>query len=379
MAKAEPPWQSIHLRPVTPVAAEEYPENEGELTIGAHSFSRGERGFVELPFGRSIMNSDLCFGVHVFRGKKNGPRLLVSAGVHGDEINGVEIARRLRASKSVTRLTGDLIIVPIVNIPAFIARSRYLPDRRDLNRLFPGSAVGSHGSRCAHIFMTEVASKCTHIIDLHTASNNRTNLPQLRIDFDLPGNRNFAGAFKAPVVINSTSPQGSLREALTRLGKHAAVYEAGAEMTLDMPAVRFGQRGIINVMRHLGMLKPSRSKSSKATTKKTRTAFCEKSSWLRAPTGGIFRAQVPLGRAVSPEVAVGVVADPFSNQETPVFPDNEGIIIGRTNAPLVDEGDALFHIAIHSNTERAEQSIAASAEAVLTDAEEAPFEDSVVD
>jgi predicted deacylase len=353
--------------------------DEDILTIGAHSFSRGERGFVELPFGRSIMHTDLCFGVHVFRGRKSGPRLLVSAGVHGDEINGVEIARRLRASKSVTRLTGDLIIVPIVNVPAFVARSRYLPDRRDLNRLFPGSAVGSHGARCAHVFMTEVASKCTHVLDLHTASNNRTNLPQVRVDFGLEGNRSFAGAFRAPVVINSSSPAGSFREALTNLGIHAAVYEAGAEMTLDMPAVRFGQRGIVNVMRYLGMLKPSSSKAGRATKAKTKTAFCKKSSWLRAPTGGIFRAQVPLGRAVSPDIAIGIVADPFSNQETPVFPDNEGIIIGRTNAPLVDEGDALFHIATHSDTEGAEQSIAASAEAVLTNAEDAPFEDSVVD
>lgn len=366
--------EAPHLLP-NPLVAKDYPENEGDLTIGSNTFSRGERGFVELPFGRSIMNSDLCFGVHVFRGKKPGPRLLVSAGVHGDEINGVEIARRLRASKTVTRLSGDLIIVPIVNIPAFIARSRYLPDRRDLNRLFPGSAVGSHGARCAHVFMTEVASKCTHVIDLHTASNNRTNLPQLRADFGLEGNRAFAGAFRAPVVINSTSPSGSFREALTEIGINAAVYEAGAEMTLDMPAVRFGQRGITNVMRHLGMLKPSSSK----TNAKTKTAFCQKSSWLRAPTGGIFRAQVPLGRAVSPDLAVGVVADPFSNLETPVYPDKEGIIIGRTNAPLVDEGDALFHIAIHKDTEGAEQSIAASAEAILTNPEDAPFEDSVVD
>lgn len=345
-----------------------------ELIIGAHTFTRGERGFVELPFGRSIMHSDLCFGVHVFRGRKPGPRLLVCAGVHGDEINGVEIARRLISSPPIKALRGDLIVAPIVNVPAFVARQRYLPDRRDLNRLFPGSPEGSHGARCAHVFVTEVASKCSHIIDLHTASNNRTNLPQIRIDFGLGGNREFGGAFAAPVVVNSTSPAGSLRAALTDLGKPTAVYEAGAEMTLDMPAVRFGLRGVKGVMRFLEMLPPSKAKSAK-----TRTAFCKKSSWLRAPTGGIFRAQAPLGRAVGPGEAIGVIADPFSSHETPVFPTQEGIIIGRTNAPLVDEGDALFHIANHRDAESAEQGITASADTVLADTEEAPFEDSVVD
>ena len=344
------------------------------LQIGAHTFTRGERGFVELPFGRSILHSDLYFGVHVFRGKKPGSRLLVCAGVHGDEINGVEIARRLISSSLLKRIKGDLIVTPVVNVPAFVARSRYLPDRRDLNRLFPGAPSGSHGARCAHVFMTEVASKCSHIIDLHTASNNRTNLPQLRIDFALQGNREFAGAFKAPVVLNSTSPQGSLREALSNLGKPAAVYEAGAEMTLDMPAVRFGLRGVTSVMRHLGMLPQTKSKGKPA-----KCAFCKKSSWLRAPTGGIFRALVPLGRAVSRDVVLGIVADPFGDHETPVYPDSEGIIIGRTNAPLVDEGDALFHVAIHRDVESAEQDIADSAEAMLGGTEDAPFEDSVVD
>ena len=345
-----------------------------DLQIGPHTFSPGERGFVELPFGRSIMHSDLCFGVHVFRGRKAGPRLLVCAGVHGDEINGVEIARRLISSPPTKRLAGDLIVVPIVNVPAFVARQRYLPDRRDLNRLFPGSPEGSHGARCAHVFVTEVATKCTHILDLHTASNNRTNLPQIRIDFALAGNRDFAGAFASPVVLNSKSPGGSLREALTGLGKHAAVYEAGAEMALDMPAVRFGLRGVKNVMRHLRMTPQGKSQGAN-----TKSAFCKKSVWLRAPTGGIFRAQAPLGRAVSPDDPIGVVADPFSPHETPVFPESEGIIIGRTNAPLVDEGDALFHIADHRDAESAEQGITASAENLLSDTEEAPFEDSVVD
>ncbi len=348
--------------------------NSNLLTIGPHTFSPGERGFVELPFGRSILHSDLCFGVHVFRGRKPGARLLVCAGVHGDEINGVEIARRLVAGFKSKRLSGDLVVAPIVNVPAFAARQRYLPDRRDLNRLFPGSAEGSHGARCAYVFMTEVAATCTHVIDLHTASNNRTNLPQLRIDFSPAGNRDFAGAFGAPVVLDSKSPPGSLRGELTALGKPSAVYEAGAAMTLDMPAVRYGLNGINNVMRHLGMLAPTKTRA-----KKHRTAFCKKSAWLRAPTGGIFRALVPLGRAASPDSPVGIVADPFSAHETPVYPDFEGIIIGRTNAPLVDEGDALFHIASHRDAGSAEQGIAASAEAVLSDTEEAPFEDSVVD
>jgi len=344
------------------------------LVIGDHSFERGKTGFVELPFGRSIFNSDLCFGVHVFRGKRPGPRLLVSAGVHGDEINGVEIARRLLTSKLLKKLSGDLIVVPIVNVPAFAARSRFLPDRRDLNRLFPGTPYGSHGSRCAHVFVSEVASHCTHIIDLHTASNNRTNLPQLRIDFQLKGNRQFAGAFGAPVVVNSSAPEGSFRRAMTAIKKPTAVYEAGAAESLDLPAVRFGLRGVLRVLRHLEMIP-----AAKSVPPSTKTAFCKKSAWLRAPTGGIFRAMSALGTAVSPETLVGMISDPFSSSEVPVHAKSEGIIIGRTNAPLVDEGDALFHVAEHGDAETAEQGITDSAETVLPSGGDALFEDSVVD
>ena len=345
------------------------------LEVGGLSFAPGSRGIVRLECGRDISHKVIDFEVHVIRGKKPGPCVFVSAGVHGDEINGVEVCRRLLKAKALSKLVGDLIVVPILNIPAFVARSRYLPDRRDLNRLFPGSDDGSFGSRIARLFTDEIVAKCDYGIDLHTGASNRTNLPQVRMEMNIEGNRELAAAFGAPVVLAANSPPaGSLRDTCNNLGTRTMVYEAGESMRLDAPGVRYGLRGVMHVLRYLEMLPPLRGK-----VVRPKTTFCKKSFWVRAPVGGIFRAMTPLGKAVTESSKLGVIGDPLGDNEVNVFPKTEGVVIGRTNQATVDQGDALFHIATIGDIEKAEEQITKSGEVVMSDAEPALYHDPVID
>ena len=345
------------------------------LEIGGRSFAPGSRGMISLDCGRDISHKVIDFEVHVFRGKEPGPTLFVSAGVHGDEINGIEICRRLLRSRSLGKLRGDLIVTPIVNVPAFVARSRYLPDRRDLNRLFPGSEDGSFGSRIAKLFTSEIVENCDYGIDLHTGASNRTNLPQVRMEIAVEGNREIAAAFGAPVILSANSPpEGSLRAVCNAKGVRVLVYEAGESMRLDAPGVRYGLQGVTNVMRHLGMLP-----LPKKTPALTRTVFSKKSFWVRAPAGGIFRAMIPLGKAVTESTKLGIIGDPLGDKEVVVLPKAEGIVIGRTNQATVDEGDALFHIAVSGDIEKAEKRITHSGETVMSDAEPGLYHDPVID
>ncbi|MEZ5305496.1 MAG: succinylglutamate desuccinylase/aspartoacylase family protein, partial [Verrucomicrobiales bacterium] len=340
------------------------------LQIGSRSFLPGESGMVGLEVGHLITHEPVVIPVHVRRGRRSGKAVFISAALHGDELNGVEIIRRLLRTKLIRRLRGTLIAVPVVNVPAFAARSRYLPDRRDLNRLFPGSRSGSLGARLAKAFATEVARHCDAGIDLHTGAVNRPNLPQVRVTAGVDGARDLAKAFGAPVAIESATRPGSLREMMG--DKPLLTYEAGEALRLDASAIRFGLRGVLDALRHLGLLPPERNPSPPA-----KVIFARDSYWERAPRGGIFTPLVPLGKAVSPGEPIGFVADPFGGEggeETRVFPREEGIVIGRTNQAIADEGDGLFHIALTRNPERAERLIRKSG-GDLDESEDHPVSD----
>jgi predicted deacylase len=188
-------------------------------------------------------------------------------------------------------------------------------------------------------------------------------------------NRALAEAFSAPVLLAANAPpEGSLRAACKAMGVAVMVYEAGESMRLDAPGVRYGLNGVVHVMRHLEMLPQPKKKAVK-----TRTTVCRKSFWVRAPVGGIFRAMTPLGKAVTATSKLGVVGDPLGDLEVPVFPREEGVVIGRTNQATVDEGDALFHIAMSGDIDKAEQRITHSGETVMSDAEPALYHDPVID
>jgi len=277
--------------------------------------------------------------VHVIRGKKSGPRLLVCAALHGDEINGVEIIRRLVTHPALAQIRGDLIAIPIVNVYGFIHQTRYLPDRRDLNRSFPGSEKGSMAGRLAYLFLNEIVAKCTHGIDLHTAAIHRDNLPQIRACLDDPATSQIANAFPVPVLLDAALRPGTIREAAGKLGVPWLVYEAGEALRFDELSIRAGVRGIIQVMREIGML-PKRK-----TTKPYVPQVAKNSYWVRASQSGIYRSIMPMGAHINRGDVLGLIDDPYGGTEKQVHAPASGIVIGRTNLPLVYEGDALCHIA----------------------------------
>jgi predicted deacylase len=278
--------------------------------------------------------------------------LFLSGAVHGDEINGVEIIRRVLKLPNLKRLRGTLIAVPIVNVHGFINHSRYLPDRRDLNRSFPGSETGSLTARVASIFLKEIVSKCTHGIDLHTAAVHRDNLPQVRGDLDNSEIERMARAFGAPVILNGALVDGSLRKLAMESGVHTLLYEAGEALRFNELCIRGGVRGVLSVMRELDMLP-----RSKQPAKQHETMVARSSTWVRAAQSGILRATISLGARVTTGTRLGIVADPFGEREVDVLSTAPGIIIGRTNIPLVHEGDALFHIARFEQPKAAEAAV----------------------
>jgi predicted deacylase len=307
--------------------------------IGGEAIEPGARGTVELPISVLSTHQPVTLAVHVFHGRQAGPVLFLSAAIHGDEVIGVEVIRRLLRVRALTRLRGTLLAVPVVNAFGFIGRSRYLPDRRDLNRMFPGNPDGSLASQLAHLFMQEVVRRSDVGIDLHSAAAHRVNLPQVRADFADPRLRELAEAFAAPVMLGSSLRDGSLRQAAQEAGVPVLLYEAGEALRFDELSVRSGLRGVLGVMRHLRMIVGSRRRSDPVSL------VARRSHWLRAPAGGVFRRLVPLGARVVAEQRLGLVSDPFGGREVPLLARREGLVIGLSNLPVVNQGDALIHIA----------------------------------
>jgi predicted deacylase len=308
---------------------------------------------VNIPLAPLVTNDHLAMSANVLVGKQLGPTLMITAAIHGDEINGVEIIRRVLRSRQMLDLRGVLIAIPVVNVHGFLAQTRYLPDGRDLNRMFPGSATGSLASRVANTFETEVLSRADYGLDLHTGARHRSNLPQLRVDLNDESAKNLAISFGVPVLLHSRMRDGSLRESAADRGIPVMVYEAGESLRFDEFSIRVGVRGILRVMRYLGMLRPTKRKR-----KQSEPFMAHRSTWVRATTSGVMRTLTSLGAKVSKGDAIGIIGDPMGNTETAVYCPEDGIVIGKTNLPLVSEGDAVFHLACyHDLTDNAEQAI----------------------
>lgn len=302
----------------------------------------GSRITTDLSLPRLNSRTHLSMPIHIIHGKQEGPRLFVSSAVHGDEINGIEITQRLLEHKSLRQLQGTLLVIPVVNVYGVIHQSRYLPDRRDLNRSFPGSEKGSLAGRVAHLFTQKVIKRCTHGIDLHTGAIHRTNLPQIRANLDDKETARMARSFRAPVLLNSAVREGSLRATAAEAGIPILVYEAGEALRYDEVGIRAGLEGVLGVMRELDMLrkrKPSRRK-------KIEPFEAYGSLWLRAPESGVLRYPVSLGTRVKKGEVLGQISDPYNNAvSVPLISPCNGVIIGSTQIPLVHEGEALFHVA----------------------------------
>ena len=328
---------------------------QGSFRIAGVDVGAGERRSIDLPLPRLYTHTAVAMPLHVVNGKRSGPSLFVCAAVHGDEINGVEIIRRLLKAPALRHLQGTLIAVPVVNVYGFVGQSRYLPDRRELNRSFPGSERGSMAARLARLFMEEVVDRSSHGIDLHTGALHRDNLPQVRacID-DHAATERLARAFGTPVIINANVRDGSLRQAVLELGIPMLLYEAGEALRFGEVPIRAGVRGIIGVMREIGMLK------KRTLRRPPPEPFVARSTlWVRAPQSGILRSITILGTRVKKGDRLGVVADPFGEREEDVLATVSGLVIGRTNLPLVNEGEALFHIARMEKLDQAAQAVEA--------------------
>lgn len=323
------------------------------FTLAGERIEPGTRRQVDVPVAKLYTHAPLHIPVEVIHGRQPGPVLLVCGAIHGDELNGVEIVRRLLKLPNLSRLRGTLIAVPVVNVFGFVQQSRYLPDRRDLNRCFPGSESGSLGSRIAALLREEMVDRATHIIDLHTGAIHRTNLPQIRSQLrQNPETQAMAEAFGVPVILNAELREGSLREYAQNRGVPVLTYEAGEALRFDEWAIAPGVRGIRRVMRLIGML-PADSRRRAPPTAEVANG----SSWARAPIDGILRPRVRLGARVARHQVLGVVADPFGNDEAPVVASADGIVIGMSNLPLVNEGEALFHVARYDEIDDVESAV----------------------
>ncbi|GAB6090638.1 succinylglutamate desuccinylase/aspartoacylase family protein [Spirochaeta dissipatitropha] len=320
-------------------ATRRHPERES-FVIGGVEVAPGTRQTVNLPVSMLSDHTPVTMSVHVIHGRKPGPVVFVSAGIHGDEVIGVEIIRRLLKQPTTGKLAGTLLAVPIVNAFGFMNQSRYLPDRRDLNRTFPGSAGGSLAARLAHLFLSEIVERCELGIDLHSAAVHRSNFPQIRVSPGNPEALRLASVFGAPVILRSPVREGSLRQVARERGIEILLYEAGEGLRFDEMAVRAGVSGILRVLQDRGML------GAKGVARARREPLlCTSSSWVRAPQGGLLRTYRSDGDVVSEGDVLATVSDPFGEVEADVAAPYEGIIIGRAVLPVVNEGNALFHIA----------------------------------
>jgi predicted deacylase len=310
------------------------------IEIAGTKIYPGERKTIELPTADLYTHTAIRMPVHVIHGQLSGPRLFVMGTLHGDELNGVEIIRHLLTYKRLKNIRGTLITVPIANIYGFINLSRYLPDRRDLNRTFPGSKTGSLASRLANMLVEQIVMKCTHGIDLHTGSGHRVNLPQIRVNCENKKTLALAKAFAAPLIVNAAIRPGSLRSACEELNIPLLLFETGEALRLDEHGIKVGIKGILNVMRKLRMLK------SLPKTQKTASLVSKSTHWLRAPQSGLLHSKVKLGSKIKKGESLGLVTDPFGEQEAAILASRSGVIIGMTNLPVVNEGDAIFHVAV---------------------------------
>lgn len=310
----------------------------GPIEIARERVAPGEKRKFTFLGERSFEGSFIDFVVFVARGTKPGPTLCVTSAIHGDEVNSVEIARRSFAGVDATRLVGTLVVLPAVNSMGFRTMNRYLPDRRDLNRFFPGGEHGSVAEILADAVFSGVIRKCSHLIDLHTGSNLRTNMPQIRVDTTHPVATAMAENFGVGVIIDGAGPAGSLRSEAMKVGIPAIIYEAGPPLIFVEREIEEGVRGVRNVLIHLGMIE--------SREKRARSKRIARSTWLRVPRGeaGIFLPLVHVGDRVKAGQLLATVTDPVTDAVFRIAAGESGIVIGMALPQTVLSGYGIFHV-----------------------------------
>jgi uncharacterized protein len=317
-----------------------------EFAIDRDRVAPGERRDLRLEVGEDYIGERLWIPLVVVHGARRGPVLALTAAIHGDELNGVAVVRDVLALLDPEALAGTVLGVPIVNVLGVQFHSRYLPDRRDLNRHFPGSSDGSLASRIANALMTQVIERADVGIDLHTATNFRTNEPQVRVSLSDSRARDLGIAFGCAHLIDASTRPGSLRDAAARIDVPVLTFEGGQALRFEHDVVDAGRRGVLRVMAAMGMLTGAPAPVSEVVTESDET------HWVRADRGGILELTVGLGDEIHPGQPLWTVSEPLGEERNQRTSPYGGIVIGMTSLPLVTPGDAVVHIAVPGRHER---------------------------
>lgn len=310
----------------------------GAMRFADHEIAPGTLAEIRLAASEFYTSDPVLVPVTVLRGRRRGPTLFITAAVHGDELNGVAVIRDLLLDQDFSALSGTLIAVPVVNVPGFLNQTRGLPDRRDLNRTFPGRPAGSLTARLAHLIYRNIVRRADYGLDLHTAGGEHSNFPQVRADLSVPAVAELARAFGCPLVVDGTGPEGSLRRIAVDAGVPTIVYEAGSPRVFERPFIDVGVAGILSVLRHLRML------PGEVLQPPVRIEIA-RSTWLRAPEGGMIDLRVGLGEPVRRGQLLSVGTNPFGQERSQLTAPTAGIVLGLSRLPLVHPGDAVCHLA----------------------------------
>jgi predicted deacylase len=318
-------------------------KNIKPMVIFGETILPGESKTIQLEIARLHTTTKLTIPIIVKRSKIEGPVVLFSGGIHGDEFNGIEIVRQLISKKINKPKRGTIICIPIINIYGFINRSRDFPDGRDLNRVFPGSRKGSLASRFAYHIMTDIIPIVNYAIDFHAGGASRFNVPQIRLSPNNPETQRLADAFNAPFTLFSKNISGSFRNSCEKLNVKMLLFEGGKSLDINEKVAQEGVNGVKRFLDYLDMLDPKQivEKQQKPTI------YIEKSGWLRAKCSGLLIDNNFVGQFVKKGTVLGMITDPFGKFERKIKAPNDGYVINANHSPIVYQGDAIYHL---SNT-----------------------------
>jgi len=315
-------------------------EENKDIVVGGQKVSPGEDKLLKISIDRLPTGTLIDIPVYVFNAKKPGPTILVQAGLHGDEINGIEIVRRMLAEKRFKVKKGAVIAVPILNIFGFIHFSRDVPDGKDVNRSFPGTKKGSMASRMAYHYVTEIMHQIDYGIDLHTGGGQRHNFPQIRYTAEDVQSAKLANIFNAPISFSSKLIKGSFRNAAYKMNKPTVVFEAGESMRFDDYSIMEGMQGISNVLKYFRMI----SNVEPAYVERNKTIHLNGRKWLRAPTAGMFIPKITNGSEITKGQILGIITDTFAKRTKQIKAPFDGYIFCVNHQAVVNQGEALFHV-----------------------------------
>ncbi|QDU72122.1 succinylglutamate desuccinylase/aspartoacylase family protein [Mucisphaera calidilacus] len=323
------------------------------FTLGGQRIPRGTTRDIRLKVSERYTGDAITLPIRVIRGRKPGPTLFVSAAVHGEELNGVGVIHQLMFDTPLPLNAGTLILIPVVNIFGFENQSRYMPDRRDLNRSFPGKPNGSLASRIAHQVFQEIITKSDYGIDLHTAAGSRTNFPNVRGDLNVTKVRRFARAFGCELMVHGRGPEGSLRREAVKAGCAVITIEAGEPLKIEPRVLEAGVRGVRNCLIHLDMM------TGKPVDPPYQVRI-DRSTWIRAEVGGILRFHVAPGEVVETGQAIATNVSVYGEAQNILHAPAAGIVLGMTTLPTVKPGEPVCHLAIPKGATKTLQRIFAS-------------------